>query len=143
MKSLFLSFLVFFSVQSMATVDANTKVYILVKDINTEEFLVERAPVIGCWGIAKGPELEQLTREYVVNNLGCGSVSQENINALTCAKVEKAVESDDFSTFKEITLNISKCADKDNKDFIDSIKKVVKLNFATKEIKNPTLFLVK
>jgi hypothetical protein len=131
------------SFSSFATVDGMTRVYILTKDYNSEEFVVEKAPIIGCWGLPKGPELIQLTHPYVTNNLGCGSATKENINVLTCAKVIDSVESRDFSTFSEITLDISKCEDKSSADFIEAIKKVVKVNFATKTVKNPLLKIIK
>lgn len=132
-----------FSVTSQATVDANARVFILVKHIQSEEFFIERAPIIGCYGLPKGPELAQLTKPYVVSNLGCGMDSKENINALTCAKVTDFVEADDFSTFKEITLDISKCDDKNNAEFIKMVKKVVWLNFSTKTVKKPKLIILK
>lgn len=139
MKTLLLASLALFSSVSHATVDANVNVYILSQEVQTGEYFVQKAPIIGCFGIAKGPELSQLTKPYVVNNLGCGMDSQENINALSCANVIQSVESDDYTSFKTITLDISKCADKSN-DFIDAVKKVVKLNFTTKAVK-PELIL--
>jgi hypothetical protein len=144
MKALFFSGFIFFSVASFATVDSNTEVFIVSQHVQTGEFFTQKAPIIGCWGIAKGPELAQLTRPYEVSNLGCGEVTaKENINALTCATVEDFKESSDFSTFSEITLNISKCEEKENTDFIASIKKVITLNFATKTVKNPKVVLIK
>jgi hypothetical protein len=132
-----------FQSNSQATVDSNTTVFIVIQHVQSGEYYTEKAPIIGCWGIQKGPELAQLTKPYVVSNLGCGMESRENINALTCAKVTNFVESDDSSTFKTITLDISGCEDKNNPDFILAIKKVVKLNFATKTLRNPALTIVK
>lgn len=129
------------SFTSFATVDSNTRVFILVRHVQSGDYFVERAPIVGCWGYSKGPELSQLTKPYVVGNLGCGMDAQENINALTCAKVENAIEADDSSTFKEIVLNISDCEEKKNPDFIEGIKKTVRVNFATKSVKNPILVL--
>lgn len=144
MKKVLLLILVsLFSVTTHATVDANARVFILVKHIQSEEFFIERAPIIGCYGLPKGPELAQLTKPYVVSNLGCGMDSKENINALTCAKVTDFVEADDFSTFKEITLDISKCDDKNNAEFIKMVRKVVWLNFSTKTVKKPKLKIIK
>jgi hypothetical protein len=131
------------SLASFATVDGNSELYILVKDFNSEEYFVQKAPIIGCWGLPKGPELMQLTRSYRVSNIGCGSHTSENINALTCAKVLESEESADFSTFSKIKLDISKCADKNSPDFIKNVEKVVKLNFATKKVKKINLLLVK
>src|SRR5687768_7253217 len=87
-----------------ATVDAHTRVYIVVKDIQSEEFFVERAPIIGCYGLARGPQLAQFTSEYNANaNVGCGATpSQQNINYLTCARVVSAQESPDYMSFSEI-----------------------------------------
>lgn len=142
MKKIFL--LSFLALQStaFATIDSNTSVFIPVRHIQSEEYFVQVAPVIGCYGLPRGPQLAQLTREYVVNNLGCGMDGQENINALSCAKVLDSVEADDFSTFKKITLDISSCEDRNNKDFIHVVKKVVQLNFATKTVPHPKLILI-
>lgn len=142
MKKLVISLVCFFSVSAFATVDSNTNVFILVQHIQSGEFFVQKAPIIGCYGPARGPELAQLTRPYMVNNLGCGMDGVENINALVCASVLSAIESDDFSTFKQITLDISKCAEKNNKDFDEMVRKVVRMNFATKAIPNPELILI-
>lgn len=131
------------SINSFATVDANTSLYILGKDIQSEEYFVQKAPIIGCWGIAKGPELAQLTTPYEVNSLGCGSVTKENINVLTCASIVNFTETSDYMGIKELTLDVSKCDDKNNTDFINGVKKVVKLNFSTKVLPNPKLNLIK
>lgn len=131
------------SINSFATVDANTSLFILGKDIQSEEYFVQKAPIIGCWGIAKGPELAQLTTPYEVNSLGCGSVTKENINTLTCASIVSYSETQDYMGIKELTLDISKCDDKNNTDFLNGVKKVVKLNFSTKAVPNPKLNLIK
>lgn len=135
-------FLVLLS-QANATIDSNTNVFILVQHIQSNEYFVQWAPMVGCYGLPKGPQLKQLTASYTVNNLGCGMEAKEEINALKCASVLDFVEADDFSTFKQITLDISKCDDKNNADFIYGIKKVVRLNFATKTVLRPALILVK
>lgn len=75
----------------------------------------------------------------MVNNLGCGTESTENINALECAEVISAIESDDFSTFKEIALDISSCAEKNESEFIEIVKKVIPLNFSTKRFPRPKI----
>lgn len=128
---------------AFATVDSNTNVFILAKHVQTEEYFVQLAPIIGCYGVSRGPQLQQLTRDYMVNNIGCGTVTSENINELTCATVRDSIEADDFSTFKKITLDISRCADKNSRDFIRMVKKVVQLNFATKTVRRPELVLIK
>ena len=143
MKTILLTVLLTTTSISYATVDSNTNVFIPVKHIQSEEYFVQRAPMIGCYGLPKGPQLLQLVAPYMVNNLGCGTETTENINALDCGEVVSSVESDDFSTFKEITLNISACADKENYDFIKSVKKVVRLNFSNKKNPKPTLILIK
>lgn len=143
MKKIILgSFLALLS-NAYATVDSNTNVFILVQHIQSNEYFVQLAPMIGCYGLPRAPQLLQLTSPYVVNNLGCGIVTKENINALACASVLDSVESDDYTTFKKITLDISKCEDKNNHDFTYAIKKVVRLNFATKTVPRPKLILVK
>ena len=146
MKNLFLALaLTTASFSAFATSDAIVSAYILVKDYNSEEYFVASAPVVGCFGVPRGPQLTQLTNSYMApSNIGCGGkATKEEINALTCAKVIDSVEADDYSTFKEITLNISKCADKTNVDFINGVKKVVKMNFATPTVKNPLLKIIK
>lgn len=142
MKKLVISLLCFFSVNAFATVDSNTNVFILVQHIQSGEYFVQKAPIIGCYGLAKGPELAQLTKPYIVNNLGCGMDGVENINVLICASVVSAVEADDFSTFKKITLDVSKCDEKNNKDFDEMVRKVVRMNFSTKAHPNPELILI-
>lgn len=126
-----------------ATVDSNTNVFILVQHIQSNEYFVQRAPIIGCYGLPRGPQLKQLTTPYMVNNLGCGTETKENINVLECASVLGSEESDDYTTFKKITLDISKCADKNNYDFLYALRKVVRLNFATRTVPRPKLILVK
>lgn len=127
---------------AFATVDSNTTVFIPVLHIQSGEYFVQVAPMIGCYGLPRGPQLLQITRPYLVNNLGCGTESQENINALSCAQVVDSEESDDFSTFKKITLDISSCEDRNKNDFIHVIKKVMKLNFSTKTVPHPKLILI-
>lgn len=124
-----------FSINAFATVDAHDKVYLVVKNIQSEEFFVERAPIIGCYGLARGPQLVQFTAEYKVNsNMGCGGETfQDNINYLTCAKVVSSKESNDFMSFSEITLDISKCEDKNNPKLITMIRTAAKLNFPLKK----------
>jgi hypothetical protein len=133
LKSLLFSVLVLFSGLSMATVDGHTRVYIVVQDVQSEEFFVERVPVVGCWGLNQGPQLEQLTSEYKVPvNIGCGGADQklsDNINYLTCAKVTDSKESKDFMSFSEITVDITGCEAKNNPQFITMLRTAVKLNF--------------
>ena len=143
MKKLTLLALISLSTSAYATVEGNHNLFVMVQDINSEEYYIQKAPIIGCWGLAKGPELMQLTSPYKVSNIGCGNQTVENINALTCSNVLSAFESDDYSTFKEITLDISKCYGKDSPDFIATVKKVVQMNFATKTVKIPKLILLK
>ncbi|MBX3021221.1 MAG: hypothetical protein KF799_06035 [Bdellovibrionales bacterium] len=133
MKALFaLIALSSISLPAFATVDAMTNVYIVTQNVqDPDDFSVERGPVIGCYGLARGPQLAQFTAEYkVTSNIGCGGpVMQENINYLTCAKVTDAIESDDYMGFKEITLDISKCDAKNNKKLITMIRTAAKRNF--------------
>ncbi|UOF01646.1 hypothetical protein [Bdellovibrio reynosensis] len=119
------------SLKAFGTVDAHTRVYLVVKDIQTEEFFIERAPIIGCYGLARGPQLAQFTAEYKVNaNVGCGDqFVQENINYLTCAKVVSSVESPDYLSFSEITLDITGCPEKNSSIFRSIIRRAARLNF--------------
>lgn len=135
MKIFFGFFLILASFNfAFATVDAHTRAYIVVKNIQSDDFFVERVPVIGCYGLARGPQLVQFTLDYkATSNIGCGGEPRyENINALTCARVTKAIESDDFLSFKEIWLDISGCQDKNNPQFIASIRTAARLNFPLK-----------
>lgn len=127
-------FLLFSFGHAFATIDANDRAYIVAKNIQSDEFFVERVPIIGCYGLAMGPQLVQFTLEYKATaNIGCGGEPRyENINQLTCARVIKALESDDFLTFKEIWLDITDCADKNIPNFIATIKSAARLNFPQK-----------
>ncbi|MEN0060342.1 MAG: hypothetical protein AAGB31_15995 [Bdellovibrio sp.] len=120
---------------AFATVDAHDKVYLVVQDIQSEEFFVERAPIIGCYGLANGPKLVQFTSEYKVNsNIGCGGTTfQDNINYLTCAKILDTKHTVDYMSVSEITLDISKCQDKENPKLITMIRTAAKLNFPLKK----------
>lgn len=121
----------FVTLSAFATVDAHDRVYLVVEDIQSGEFFVERAPIIGCYGLPQGPRLAQFTMEYKVNsNLGCGGqVYQDNINYLTCGSVISYKESDDFMSFSEIVLDISKCAAKANPQFIRTLRSAARMNF--------------
>lgn len=120
---------------TFATVDGHDKVYLVVQHIQSGEFFLERAPIIGCYGLARGPQLAQFTAEYKVNsNIGCGGETfQDNINYLTCAKIVDSKESADFSSFSEITLDISKCEAKNDPKFITMVRTAAKLNFPLKK----------
>lgn len=122
------------SSMSFATVDANSRAYIVVQDIQSEAFFVERAPIIGCYGLAKGPQLAQFTAPYkVISSIGCGNLTnEENINYLTCATLVSAKESADFTTFSEVTLNIAACPAKNNAQFIKTVRTAAQLNFPQK-----------
>lgn len=120
---------------AFATVDGHDRVYVVVQNIQDEnEFFVERAPIIGCYGLAQGARLAAWTREYpVVTNIGCGGTpATENINALTCATIVDSKESADFASFSDVTLDISKCAAKNNAKFITMVRTSAKLNFPQK-----------
>ncbi|CAE79223.1 hypothetical protein AB1A79_06030 [Bdellovibrio bacteriovorus] len=119
-----------------ATVDGNDRVALVVQHIQSDgtesdAFFVERAPIIGCYGLPQGPALQQWTAEYKVpSNIGCGGEKiDENINALTCAKVISAKEASDYMSFSEVTLDISKCTAKNNPNFISTIRTSAKINF--------------
>lgn len=134
LSSVFLSSL-FLGGLAQATVDAHDRFYMVVQDVQSEEFFVERAPIIGCYGLARGPQLVTWTAEYKVpSNIGCGGQRfEDNINYLTCANVLASKESDDFASFKEITLDISKCKAKDDAQFITMLRTSAKLNFPLKK----------
>ncbi len=116
---------------ALATSDANTRVYLVVQHVQSGDYFIERAPLIGCYGIARGPQLAQFTNRYnAPTNIGCGGVvATENINALACATVVSSIESADYNGFSAITLNISKCPAKNDARFITMVRTAAKLNF--------------
>lgn len=119
-----------------ATVDGHDKIFLVVKNIQSEEYFVERAPILGCYGLPKGPRLAAFTAEYKVpSNIGCGGQRfDDNINALTCASIVSMSETDDGMGLTEVVLDISKCADKGHADFTATIEKAAKANFASKNV---------
>lgn len=129
------SFIIFLlSATSLATVDANSRAYIVIQDVQSQAFFIERVPIIGCYGLAQGPQLAQFTAPYeVISSIGCGNLTaKENINSLSCATLVSAKESADFSSFKEVTLNISNCAAKNNLQFLKTIRIAAQKNFPQK-----------
>ena len=89
MSKTFLIILVsFFSLKSFATVSAMTEVFILSQDDVSGEYYVQKLPLVGCFGLAKGPQLEQVVSPYFIpSNVGCGVEALESdINVLSCAK---------------------------------------------------------
>lgn len=132
MKKLTLAFIALLaSAQALATVDANTHVYLVSQEVQTEEFYVQKVPVIGCYGLPEGPAFAQFTAEYMVpSNIGCGGGMEykENMNYLTCAVLAYDYDNE-TDKFPVISLDISKCDQKNNPDLIKTIEKAVKLNF--------------
>lgn len=119
---------------ALATVDAMTNGWIVIQDIQEEgSFSVTRVPIIGCYGVPQGPQLEQFVSEFKVKStVGCGShpdVGMENINALSCAKIVESIEGKDYMSFKRITLDISACPYKNNKEFITMVRTAAARNF--------------
>lgn len=136
MKNTLISLMLLFgTISAKATVDGHDRAFIVVQNIQSEEFFVERVPVIGCYGLSRGPQLVQFTAEYKVpSNIGCGGETfHDNINSLTCAKVTDSTESDDFMSFKAVTLDISKCEAKNDPKFITMVRTAAKLNFPLKK----------
>jgi hypothetical protein len=137
---------VLFSLNAFATVDGHDRVHIVVTNVqDDEDFFMERAPIVGCYGLAQGARLSAWVAEYkAVSNIGCGGPTMyDNINTLTCAKIVDSIESDDFYSFKEITLDISGCAAKDNPRFITMIRTSAKYNFPQKNGSEVKLILKK
>ena len=137
MKKMIASCLLFlFSANALATVDGHDRAYVVVKHIQSGEYFVERVPVIGCYGgFSKGPQLVQFTADYkVTSNIGCGGeVFHDNINYLTCATITDSKASADYMGFSDITLDISKCDDKNNPQLITMIRTAAKMNFPLKK----------
>jgi hypothetical protein len=146
MKALFV-LLSLFSVNAFATSDGMTSVWIVVQNVQEPElFSVQAAPVIGCYGLAQGPQLEQFVSEYnVKQSVGCGWETKEiqDINALSCAETLQSVENSTYTGFKKIVLDISKCDAKNNKNFITMIRTAAKRNFPQKSGKDVELVLKK
>ncbi len=132
-KIVFVLLISFFAFNASATVDAMTTAWIVIQDIQDEEnFSLQQVPVIGCYGLAQGPQLVQFTAEFnVKSTMGCGDAdtSVTNINALSCAQVVSSEESDDYSSFKKIVLDVSNCTYKNNKRFITMVRTAAARNF--------------
>ena len=136
-----------FSANVYATVDGHDRIFLVVTHVQDEtEFFLERAPIVGCYGLAQGARLVAFTSEYKVpTNIGCGGVAgTENINSLSCATLVDAIESDDYMSFKKITLNISKCPAKDDARFITMVRTAAARNFPqSNKSKEVELVLIK
>lgn len=134
-----------FSSHVSATVDGHDRVFIVVQDIQSEEFFLERVPVIGCYGLPQGARLAQFTAPYKAPaNIGCGGPAvEENINALSCGRVTHSEESKDYMSFSKITLDISKCPAKNEKRFITLIRTAAARNFPQTNGKEVELTIVK
>ncbi len=132
-KIIFASLVSLFSLNALATVDAMASAWIVVQDIQEEEnFSLQQVPIIGCYGLAQGPQLVQFTAEFnVKSTMGCGDsdTSVTNINALSCGKVVDEEESADYISFKKIVLDISACPYKNNKRFITMVRTAAMRNF--------------
>lgn len=125
MKKLIATLLIFASAAAFATYDYHGNIFILTQHVQSGEYFVTQAPIIGCAGGTEDAELVQLTREYKVpSNLGCGKIFSDNINALSCASVDSSTSGN------ELVLDISNCSAKNDQSFVDGIEKVVKMNFS-------------
>jgi hypothetical protein len=148
-NALFVFFaLVGFTSTASATVESYDRVYLVIQNFNEGEndFFVERAPLIGCYGLPQGARLAQFTAPYKApSNIGCGGKSTtEDINALVCAKTISSKESKDYASFSEITLDISRCPAKHNPKFITMLRTAAKLNFPqSNKKKEVKLILIK
>ena len=133
LRVLFVSLVTLFSFHAVATVDAMTSAWIVVQDVQDEEqFSLYQVPIIGCYGLAQGPQLVQFTAEFnVKSTMGCGDAdtSVTNINALSGGKVVSSEESADYISFKRIVMDISACPYKNNKRFITLVRTAAMRNF--------------
>lgn len=136
MNKIVISLILFFAAFVMAdyaeaTIDANDRVYLVSQHVQSGEFYIERAPMIGCFGLPQGPRLVQFTEPYrAPSNIGCGGIKTlVNINRLSCASVVSAQESNDYLSFSKITLDISKCRHKRNADYLATVRKAARMNF--------------
>ena len=131
---------------AFATVDGHDSTWIVVQNVQEpEDFLIQSAPVVGCYGLAQGPRLVQWTMEYkATQNIGCGGPAVvENINYLICAKVVSSKESADYNSFSDITLDISKCDQKNNAKFITMVRTSAARNFPQTNGSQVKLTLIK
>lgn len=133
MKKLFFClFITALTFPAYATIDELTEGWIVTQKIQDDtQFSVQRVPIIGCYGLAQGPQLAQFVSEFQVkSSVGCGDIpNTENINALSCATLVSSTESDDYISFKSITLDISACPYKNNKKFITMVRTAAARNF--------------
>ena len=133
MKTVFFGLVLMLSANAFATVDAMTSGWIVVQNVqDDEDFGVQQVPIIGCYGLPQGPQLEQFVKEFkVAATIGCGwsGTEMQDINALSCAKIVESLESPDYGSFKKIVLDISKCAYKENKKFITMVRTAAARNF--------------
>ncbi|HMN70145.1 MAG TPA: hypothetical protein PKC28_16520 [Bdellovibrionales bacterium] len=147
MKQLIASLiLTVFAAPAFATIDANDWVELVIANVQDDtEFGVQRGPIVGCYGMAQGARLYAWVAEYkATSNVGCGMTPvYENVNALTCAKIVKSKESNDYMSFSEITLDISACPQKDNQQFITMIRTSAARNFPQSGGKEVVLTLIK
>lgn len=123
-----------------ATVDGNHWISIVVANYNEpDNFTVERVPMIGCWGLAHGPEYSNFTRPYEVPMGGCGGNDniKENINALTCAEITNWTANESYTGTAALTLDISKCEYKSSTKFLKAVKEAVAKSFTNPKGKPP------
>lgn len=100
--------------------------------LNEGKFGVVKVPVLGCSGFAQATQLDQFTKEYLVNaDMGCGTITngQVNINYLTCAKLTESEVSQDNKSIAKISLNIANCDHKASRNFITMVRTAAALNF--------------
>ncbi|MGE0528050.1 MAG: hypothetical protein AB7G93_10435 [Bdellovibrionales bacterium] len=135
----------FLSWPTFATVDGHDRMHIVVEDIQSGDFFLERVPLIACYGLPQGARLSQFVSEYyATSNIGCGGpVAHDNINALSCAEVIEATESSDYMSFRRIKLDISACAAKNTPRFITLVRTAAKYNFPQTNGREVELILVK
>lgn len=130
--ALILTFLSF-SASAQVSFSVYDRLYLVVQNFDEEgQFFVERVPMIGCKVLTHGARLIQFTTAYMApSNVGCGSemARNEDINALSCAKVVTSTEAPDRTTYSEITLDISGCPERNNPQFINMIRTSAKYNF--------------
>ena len=134
MKKVLLACLASLSVQAFATVDGLTSAWIVTQNVqDSEDFGIMSVAVMGCWGVAQGPELVQFTAEHkIASSMGCGQMPNAepiNINALSCATTSEAIDNDDYMSYRKITLDLSKCPYRENKKFLTMIRMAARRNF--------------
>lgn len=138
MKNALLASLLLFSFafSAQATVDVQTRVYIVSKDIQGEddEFILERVPAQMCVGIFPLAMAQAIVQPVKIQtNYGCGAPTfEDDINAASCAKIdaEEVFTKDATGDKVRLKVDLSACGElKDNKGFKKTLRSAITRTF--------------